>query len=166
MGNARGTTPSREHITYDANGNQRQNYWAFSWHEIGIHDLPASIDYILMKTNQTRLHYIGLSQGTTAFFVMASERPEYNEKIITMNAMAPIAFLSHSSNRMLNLFDSYYSWIKRTLDFLGIYSFDVGNKALKWITEYACLKVESDSPFLCTSILYFMESNQINCVSS
>lgn len=54
------------------------------------------IDYVLAKnTDFQKVHYIGHSQGTTAFFVMASERPEYNDKILMMNALAPIAFMSN-----------------------------------------------------------------------
>lgn len=39
------------------------------------------LDYVLMKTGQDQLIYLGHSQGVTSAFVMLSERPEYNEKI-------------------------------------------------------------------------------------
>lgn len=58
-------------------------------------DLPTMIDYILDTTGFEQLHYVGHSQGTTAFFVMASERPEYNDKIKMMHALAPIAFMGN-----------------------------------------------------------------------
>lgn len=44
------------------------------------------IDFALWHTGQRDLHYIGHSQGTTSFFVMASERKEMNAKIRTMHA--------------------------------------------------------------------------------
>lgn len=56
------------------------------------------IDYILGTTNERQLTYVGHSQGTTSFFVMASERPEYNQKIKSMHALAPVAFMKHCSN--------------------------------------------------------------------
>lgn len=62
---------------------------------MGLLDLPAIIDYILLETKVSKLHFIAHSQGTTAFFVMAAERPEYNEKIEMMHALAPIAFVKH-----------------------------------------------------------------------
>lgn len=37
----------------------------FSFHEIAIYDIPATIDFILMKTRQEKLYYIGHSQGGT-----------------------------------------------------------------------------------------------------
>lgn len=50
------------------------------------------IDYALEKTGKKKLFYIGHSQGTTTFFAMASALPEYNEKIVSMHALAPVAF--------------------------------------------------------------------------
>nr|CAD7576180.1 unnamed protein product [Timema californicum] len=67
----------------------------FGWHHMGMFDLPAEIDYILQNTQQQSLYYAGHSMGTTKFFVMASKRPEYNLKIRTMFALAPIVFMSH-----------------------------------------------------------------------
>lgn len=67
----------------------------FSWHEMGMYDLPAMIDYILYQTGQQQLFYIGFSQGTTQFWVLMSLRPEYNKKIKLMSALAPVAYTGH-----------------------------------------------------------------------
>lgn len=82
IGNARGNTYSRHHITMDPND---PKFWDFSWHEIGVYDIPATIDYILQQTNQTKLSYVGHSQGVTAFYVTLAELPEYNDKITIGN---------------------------------------------------------------------------------
>lgn len=97
LGNVRGNRYSREHTQHDADGHHetRSRFWAFSWHEMGSIDLPAMIDYITAVTGQERMHYIGHSQGTTSFFVMGSQRPAYNDRIISMNALAPIAFMGN-----------------------------------------------------------------------
>lgn len=92
MGNARGNTYSRNHVKYNEN---QQQFWDFSFHELAVFDLPASIDYVLHETNHTSLHYIGHSQGTTSFFILGSERPEYMKKIFLMQALAPIVFFRH-----------------------------------------------------------------------
>jgi len=63
-----------------------------SYHELGIYDLPAMIDYISQTTGHKRMFYIGHSEGTTQFWVMASEKPEYNSRIILMIGLAPAAF--------------------------------------------------------------------------
>lgn len=65
----------------------------FSLHELGIYDLPASIDYIINNTNSEQIHYIGYSMGTAIFYIMGSERPEYQQLIRSQISLAPIAFL-------------------------------------------------------------------------
>lgn len=76
-------------------------YFCYSWHEVGCYDLPAMIDYILDKTGHSKLYYIGYSQGTTAFYVMASERSEYNAKIKGMISLAPIAYIGNQKSPLL-----------------------------------------------------------------
>lgn len=92
LGNARGNTHSRKHLYLSPD---KKAFWDFSWHEIGQIDLPTMIDFVLSQTNMQKLHYIGHSQGTTSFFVMGSLRKDYMAKIITMQALAPVAFMSN-----------------------------------------------------------------------
>lgn len=61
------------------------------------------IDYVLEKTGVSKVSYVGHSQGTTAFWVMGSERPEYMSKIKVMCALAPIAYMNHIPNVALKL---------------------------------------------------------------
>lgn len=51
------------------------------FHEHGVYDAPAQIDYILRATQRSELLYIGMSQGGLMFFTMTSERPEYSRKV-------------------------------------------------------------------------------------
>ena len=59
-----------------------------------IYDLPAMIDHIIEQTKQQKIFLVTHSQGGAAFFVMASERPEYQEKVIGLSALAPAIFMS------------------------------------------------------------------------
>lgn len=72
-----------------------------SWHEVGIYDLPANLDYITRATNTDSIHYIGHSMGTTTFFVMSSERPDMASKVRAMFALAPIAFVGDINGMFL-----------------------------------------------------------------
>lgn len=85
---------STNHTTLKPFGSKadQNKYWYFTCHQIGFYDLPASIDYALATTEQEKLHFIGHSQGAAVFFVMTSERPEYNDKIEMMHALGPVAF--------------------------------------------------------------------------
>lgn len=75
----------------------------YSFHEMGIYDLPATIDYILERTNQSQLYYIGHSMGSCMFFVMCSMRPEYNHKIRAQISLAPVAYVHHMTSVLNSL---------------------------------------------------------------
>lgn len=77
---------------------------------MGVYDAPAMIDYILAHTGEEKLFYIGFSQGTTQFWVMTSLKPEYNEKIKLMSALAPVAYMGHASGllRPLSFFGNLF----------------------------------------------------------
>uniref|UniRef100_A0A182QHI7 Lipase n=1 Tax=Anopheles farauti TaxID=69004 RepID=A0A182QHI7_9DIPT len=90
LADMRGNRYSKRHTRLQSND---PDYWDFSWHEMGYYDLPAAIDYILRRTGARQLDYIGHSQGTTVFFVMAASRPEYNERIGHMYALSPAVCL-------------------------------------------------------------------------
>jgi pimeloyl-ACP methyl ester carboxylesterase len=70
---------------------------------MGTRDLPAVIDYILRTTGSAQIFYAGHSMGTTMFYVLCSERPEYNSKIRAMFSLAPIAFMSNLKSPMLRM---------------------------------------------------------------
>lgn len=94
LGNARGTEFSRSHKNIIPTS---EKFWKFSWNEIAKYDLPAIIDYILIKTNQTSLHYVGHSQGTTVVMAMLSTFPQYNKKLKTLHLMAPAVYFSNAA---------------------------------------------------------------------
>ncbi|XP_068623175.1 lipase 3-like [Battus philenor] len=70
-------------------------FWEYSFHEHGKYDLPTQIDKVLNVTGLPRLLYIGYSMGTTSFFTMMSQRPEYNEKVLAFVALAPAVFMDN-----------------------------------------------------------------------
>ncbi len=94
LGNARGNGFSQAHKTLNI---ASHDFWQFSFHEIGVYDIPAMIDYALDKANRTSLTYCGFSQGTTSFLILLSTRPEYNLKITTAHLMAPVGFMRYST---------------------------------------------------------------------
>ncbi|XP_061386644.1 lipase 3-like [Musca vetustissima] len=92
LGNARGNTYGKRHVSLSPDD---PKFWRFSWHEIAMNDLPQTIDYILEETQQTSLHYVGHSQGTTIMFVLLSMQPEYNAKFKTSHMLAPVIFCKY-----------------------------------------------------------------------
>lgn len=92
LGNARGNIYSKNHTRFKTTS---EKFWSFSWHEIGVYDVSAMIDFILEQTGETSLHYVGHSQGTTVFFVLMSMMPQYNIKIRTAHMLSPVVFMEN-----------------------------------------------------------------------
>ncbi|XP_030024013.2 lipase 1 [Manduca sexta] len=93
--NVRGTKYSRRHVTLDPDKDKA--FWNFSIQEHGFYDLASNIDFILEKTGQKSLSIVGISEGTTITFILASTKPEYNEKIRVFIALAPVVYLQNLS---------------------------------------------------------------------
>lgn len=105
MANVRGNTYSRKHVKYSTH---HAKFWDFTFHEMGKYDIPSTIDYVLNYTGVSQIHYIGHSQGTVVFWIMASERPEYMDKVILMQALAPVAYLKHCRSPVVNFLAEWH----------------------------------------------------------
>ncbi|XP_065222131.1 lipase 1-like [Planococcus citri] len=87
MLNTRGNTFSQAHINYTP---EQREFWDFSFHEIGVYDVPATIDFILDKSNHPKLFCITHSAGGSEIYITLSVLPQYNEKIIAQVNLAPL----------------------------------------------------------------------------
>ncbi|CAH1105095.1 unnamed protein product [Psylliodes chrysocephalus] len=121
LGNNRGNTWSRQHVTLDPDIDAK--FWDYSFETCGYYDLPAKIDYIIEQTGQEKIFYVGHSQGTTQFFAMTALRPEYNDKIALMSALAPVAFMKHLSSPIPRFMGKYMDIIKLAADLFHIHEF-------------------------------------------
>ncbi|CAL8134258.1 unnamed protein product [Orchesella dallaii] len=95
LANGRGTTYSLKHTNTRYTANRDTGYWNFSFHEMGIYDVPAVTNKILSETNSRKIFYIGHSMGTTQYFIALSELPEMNDKIAAGFLLAPTAYMGH-----------------------------------------------------------------------
>lgn len=145
---------------------------------MGIYDLPATIDHILNATGQKKLHYVGHSQGSSIFFVMLSEKPEYNDKIDKSAVFAPVANTTHSRSPIISVFSKistplYVSWsflfvslfeiwtdfsrfrFQYIIRFFGVNDFLPTNALLTKIGREAC---EARSPYqvVCSNVLFMI----------
>lgn len=66
------------------------------WDELGRYDIPAVIEYILAKSGQQKISYIGFSLGCAMFFIAMIHQPELNSKIEMMIALAPATTIANT----------------------------------------------------------------------
>ncbi|XP_012153789.1 gastric triacylglycerol lipase [Megachile rotundata] len=150
LGNNRGNIYSKNHISM-APSNRR--FWDFSYHELGVYDLPAMIDYVLNCTKREKLFYIGHSQGTTQFWVMMSQKPTYNAKIQLMVGLAPAAFTGNIRGPITKLARLTYMgvWIGEAFGYPEVRSRSVWEK---FVSNTLCQNATSQ--FFCNNFLFIV----------
>ncbi|KAK7863250.1 hypothetical protein R5R35_001460 [Gryllus longicercus] len=97
LANLRGNPYSRRHESLST---QDLAFWNFSWHEMGVYDLPACMDLILKATRRERLFYVGHSMGNTAYYAMAAARPDVGARVRLHVGLAPAVFMAHIPNQV------------------------------------------------------------------
>ncbi|EZA48594.1 hypothetical protein DMN91_011689 [Ooceraea biroi] len=152
LGNARGSTYSRKHVSSSV---LEKEYWDFSWHEVGMRDLPATIDHILQITGQEKLFYLGHSQGTTAFFVMASELPKYQDKVHAMFAMAPATYCGRMPSPIMQFLSKFVGSINIIFKLIGMYEFEPTGETMRKFQELVCSEEAITQP-LCSNVLFLI----------
>ncbi|XP_032890260.1 putative lysosomal acid lipase/cholesteryl ester hydrolase [Amblyraja radiata] len=100
IGNSRGNTWSRKHKSIPV---YKDAFWRFSFDEMATKDLPAVIDFILKKTDQAQLYYVGHSQGTTIGFIAFSKMPELAKKIKVFFGLAPVTTVKYATSPLVKL---------------------------------------------------------------
>ncbi|XP_065225614.1 lipase 3-like isoform X2 [Planococcus citri] len=166
LGNVRGNTYSRKHNKFDEFRN-RKEYWDFCWHEMGIYDMPTTIDYILAQTGHSQLYYIAHSMGTTIFYVMCSERPQYNKKVKAMISFAPIAYMNHVRSRFMRFLSTISDPLAWLCNSMGFYEFRPGGKFLLYAGQMVC-KRNVVTQNICNNVLFLIagyDTSQLNKTS-
>lgn len=75
---------------------------------MGIYDIPAIINYILEKTIQPSLYYIGHSLGNNVLMIAISENPKLNEKIKLCVSLAPAVYLYMTTAKVLTVHAPFF----------------------------------------------------------
>ncbi|XP_063239096.1 lipase 3-like [Bacillus rossius redtenbacheri] len=151
LGNFRGTNYAKKHVSLNLTDKQ---FWDFSWHELGVYDLPAMVDYVLSRTGREGLFYVAHSMGTTSFFVLLSMRPEYNSKILAQFSLAPVAFLSHVRSPVIRLIIPFLTSLHQ-LQMVGPGEFLPNSQFLSAVASLACPDGALTPP-VCTDISFLL----------
>ncbi len=80
-------------------------FWDFSWSDMAKHDLPSMIDYVLDKTKEMQLFYVGHSQGTLIAFSALSTNTRLASQVKLLLGMGPVSQVAHIKSPIRYLAD-------------------------------------------------------------
>jgi len=154
LSNSRGNFESRNHTFINPDFSQ---FWQFSWHEMGQHDLPAVIEHVLTSTGKEQVHYIGHSQGTTQFFIYASLYPEESaKKVKSMHALAPVAFMENMTSPMLQWAAKNLDALETLLNVLGWDEFLPESDLIAQLGGNGCNDEHPNMQDMCENLLFIL----------
>ena len=102
LSNSRGNKYCKKNDKFKNNSFE---FWQFSFHDLGIYDIPSVIKYI-RKINQSgeKIIYFGHSQGCSLMLSGLIEKYDfYKENIKLFVALAPVARLNNIGSTLLNI---------------------------------------------------------------
>ncbi|CAH2097296.1 unnamed protein product [Euphydryas editha] len=155
VGNQRGNYYSRRHVRL--NPDRDSEFWKFSVDEVGLYDIPATIDYVLKYTQEEKLNYIGYSQGAGTFLIMCLERPGYCDKANVLIGLAPATKLTHSSVAIQIIIQGAHL-LEELLAAMNIYEFAAKGSLLKEFFLFVCHYRET-SKDICGNMLALLDSS-------
>nr|XP_020634261.1 putative lysosomal acid lipase/cholesteryl ester hydrolase [Pogona vitticeps] len=132
IGNSRGNTWSLRHINYTV---KDEAFWKFSYDEMAKYDLPASINFILDKTGQKQIFYVGHSQGTTTGFIAFSTLPQLAKKIKMFFGLGPVATIKFSTSPLVK-FSIFPTLLLKEV--FGTKEFFPQNSIVRWLATHFC----------------------------
>ncbi|KAJ8922519.1 hypothetical protein NQ315_007549 [Exocentrus adspersus] len=162
LGNNRGNTWSRKHQTLDADKNS--SFWDFSFDELSLYDTPAMIDHVLTVSRNEKLSYVGHSQGTTQFFALASQQPDYNDKVNVMMALGPAVYCGNMSNPIVQFLKDYYTVVELLTSYLNLTEILPHSLVIETALKLVC-KDGGEYQEACPIILFILfgfDSDQLN----
>ncbi|NWW73173.1 LIPM Lipase, partial [Climacteris rufus] len=100
MGNSRGNTWSLKHKILNPS---QKAFWKFSFDEMGKYDIPAELYFIMNKTGQKDVYYVGHSEGSTAGFIAFSTHPELAKHVKVFFALGPVTACPHATSPLIKI---------------------------------------------------------------
>ena len=146
LGNVRGSLYGRDHNTLSVNNSE---WWAWSWEQMALHDLPSMIEHTLKVTKAENLVYIGHSQGATMGFAGFPAMPkELAAKVRLFIALGPVGHLPQLDHPVINMLGQLTTEREWALS-LG------SHEALPCVLETKKLATACElSPELCAEVWY------------
>ncbi|KAE9265284.1 hypothetical protein PF001_g30956 [Phytophthora fragariae] len=138
LGNSRGNTYSNESTHYTTDDDE---FWDFSWEDMGLYDLPAMINYVQDTSGRSTISYVGHSQGVTQALVGFAANQTLAKSVSYFGALAPVSWLGHSKAELfVALADAHLDLL---FEGLGVVKLLAHNELLtKFLAGYTCTAID------------------------
>lgn len=145
LGNNRGNKHSKHHKTHK---NDTFEFWNFSFHEMGLYDIPAFLNHITeINTYRSKVIYLAHSQGTTQLFAALTQNLDYfKSKIKLFVALGPVARVYNMSSKLLLLLNKLK--VDTLLEKLNMWEVFCTDEKLSKINSWLLPKV----PIICNLV--------------
>lgn len=150
LGNNRGNKYS--HSSFDESKTS-QDYWDYSFIDMGDSDIPVMIQYVLNVTKQEKLAYVAHSQGTTQmYYALATNEEFFASRVSIFLAFGPVARVDHCKSSMIRFFASNITraLLVSTSESLGIYEWFPAN----YLTTGSMRLICDTFPKVCEFAIY------------
>lgn len=157
LGNNRGTKYGLNHTTMDP---KSARFWDFDQETMGLHDVPAEIEHIKKVTGQSKISYVGHSEGTTQMFMAASLMPEYFENNLHIFiALAPVVKMNNVRSEALQYLSQHIAAVEFLLiDVLHLYNLVHPTMVLNWSFVTFCHFFDP----VCKYALYMVSDSEVS----
>uniref|UniRef100_A0A8B9EXG0 Lipase n=1 Tax=Amazona collaria TaxID=241587 RepID=A0A8B9EXG0_9PSIT len=98
LGNSRGNTWSLKHKTLKP---CQKEFWQFSFDEIGKYDVRGELYFIMNKTGQKDVYFVGHSEAATAGFVAFATYPELAQRVKVFFALGPVVTTTYGTSPLV-----------------------------------------------------------------
>ncbi|XP_077531262.1 gastric triacylglycerol lipase-like [Haemaphysalis longicornis] len=156
--NQRGVPESNFHKTLTTDD---EEFWQWSFDEIGRYDVPAVVDHILNVTGSSKVGLLGTSQGFTNALVFLSMCPEYNDKVNILIGYAPVANLTHFTS-MARFITPFAEVIQAVNDVFTNGGFLVSSQQQKNVIATVCNSPLRDLCYAPLALLFGRNLKQLN----
>lgn len=153
LGNSRGNRYSRNH-TYLSPDTDKKKFWDFSFHQLAVFDLPAMIDHITATTAQEKIFYVGHSQGTTIFYVLCSEKPEYNDRFRAHFSLSPVVYMHNLDSVPFQTMSWYHKQLEYFVNLYGAYEYGNVNDPSHAASQQYCNSTNVIHQEYCKTLIF------------
>ncbi|CDS41522.1 lysosomal acid lipase:cholesteryl ester [Echinococcus multilocularis] len=161
LGNSRGSTYSQKHAYLNTSDDK---FWAFSWDEMAMYDLRASIDFIINETKVDKIFYVGHSQGAQIALAQLNSDASLRGHVSAFAALAPVAYLEHVRSPIRYIAPLCNSLHKARWLFGGVGRFLPSDWVMRFFALFVCR--DHPLPFVCKNLIFLFAGYDTRDINS